>query len=166
MDCGAGVAAINTFVAGSSFSIAHTPTGTHDERWTMKKCCHQRASSPLLLLLLYWWMSRALAEYNKLLRILLSCSSSRCVLSRPSCVAVAYASLSFYDEWDWSWSRPFEGCENRYLHKVGQPALMRIVLGPSRLESWKIDSFLSIRIVNVVYLMKIYFEYSTANTAE
>lgn len=33
MDCGAGVAAINTFVAGSSFSIAHTPTG--NPRWAM-----------------------------------------------------------------------------------------------------------------------------------
>lgn len=94
-------------------------------------------------------------------------------LARPrdaSCPVLAVSPspthLSFYDEWDWSWSRPFEGCEYRYLHTVGQPALMWIVLGPSRLESWKIDSFVALHPHCIVYLMKIYLEYSTANTAE
>lgn len=133
MDCNnSGVTAINTFVAGSSFSI--TPPR---DKWMMRKYTAMKRS-----LLFYhhhhWqWMRRALAEYNKLLRILLS-SGTRDVLWRLRC------RICIYDEWGRSW--PIEqalDCVGIYIKLARLPwsAIMWTVLGVSGLETvWSIYS--------------------------
>lgn len=153
MDCNnSGVTAINTFVAGSSFSI--TPPR---DKWTMKKYTAIKVS-----LLFYhhhhWqWMRRALAEYNKLLRILLS-SGTRDVLWRLRC------RICIYDEWGRSWPIEAGSWLCRYLHKICQAALICHnvnCVGSQWIGNCVIDLFIGLSSTSLwypwtLYLMKKY----------